>query len=127
MEPTGAKIVEFTFRISEADYVAAARLREGAMKVGPPRAIVAWVWFLLCLFAIWFAAVDAGPGHPVQAGGGRFNADSRPSPVQAPAAIRSIFRPAALLLLAWSSAPWFLLYSRGSPRLRKAYRKDPLT
>jgi hypothetical protein len=114
--------MEFTYRISEADHLAAARLRRGSMGMGRFRVLMAWVWLIVCVLVLWWADIATNPASRVQtvddSGVAVYGPPARPT-------LLSLLRPAPVFLLLWSSVPWLILYYKGTPRLRKEYWKDP--
>ena len=114
--------MEFTYRISEADHLAAARLRRSSMGRGRFRVFMAWAWLIVCVLVLWWADIATNPVSRVQ------TADDSGVAVCGPPArqtILSLLRPAPVFLLIWSSVPWIILYYKGTPRLRREYWKDP--
>lgn len=120
--------MEFTYRISEADYLAAAKLRRGAVRTkSVGKTVVFWVFILICLMVLW-AVIQRSKNQsttssPVPAQTASDSSDSASAPRRANPANVSLynFGPFVLIVAIWG----FLLYQQGPSRIRKLYRRDP--
>jgi len=124
--------MEFSYRVSEAEYFQAWKLRQKLLmsKYGVTKTILFWVFILICLSLLW--AVVQRPAH------------GRGSRTAAPAAVASSPQPSAnatsrakeesnpelhalenfgpMILLA---IVWLLVLRAGASPLRRLYREDP--
>jgi hypothetical protein len=54
--------LEFSYKLSEAEYRAARKLRKNGSTRAVPRIIFFWIFILICLMLFW--AVVSRPAHP---------------------------------------------------------------
>jgi hypothetical protein len=115
--------MEFTFKISEAEFLSAWKLRRGSSRASVRRTVLFWVFIFLCLVLLW-TVVGKGK-RPT-------GTSSQPTATQS-SAVQSTKRvslthallvntgPFFLLLAVWA----FLLVQLGPNTARRMYRKDP--
>lgn len=123
--------MEFTYRISEADYLVAARMRRRALNKNPFRLVMFWVFVVVCLMVIWSvisqATSQTAPSSVTQAQTAADHANSADSPP--PSRIMpDLFYgmgPLVVAVMVLSFLVYYNLYYNGSVRLRRLYRKDP--
>ncbi len=124
--------MEFTYRISEADYLATVKLRRRSVGRGPLKLFLAWLWILAFLIMLWFTVLlsvchsAANSNSQVQTASDSDNSVSAAPSAKPSVASLLILRAADLLVLAWFLYPWLVIFrSNGSARFRKLYRQNP--
>ena len=115
--------MEFSFRVTEKDYLAAWKLRMKASRSNVRKTVLFWVFILVCLTMLWVIVQrkaqllsqeqqQAVPSQPVSA------ADKAVSPSHA---LLVNVGPFALIAAVWV----LLLLNLGPKGIRRMYRKDP--
>ncbi|HTW79137.1 MAG TPA: hypothetical protein VME23_06335 [Terracidiphilus sp.] len=120
--------MEFSYKLTEAEYLRASKLRLKRAGKGPTfKKLLIWVLVLVCLMILWGVvtrialnpAVDGSA--PVPASSECVTATSTPPKTDAPLALLFNLGPLLLLL-----AVWFTLVTLWLPgRLRRMYQNDP--
>ena len=109
--------MEFSYRVSEADYFVARKLRLNATRnLGFPKKIILWIFILVCLMLLW-SVVMKSTQHPTQE-----NAEAATTPT-APGSRALLFNAAPFLILAGT---WVAVLFVWVPyRVRRIYNNDP--
>jgi hypothetical protein len=122
--------MEFSYRISEADYLAAAKMRRKAMSKSPFKMVVFWVFVVLCLFVIWSVISSAkletvssshAQGHTVSDSAN--SADSTPPSGTAPGLFYNMGPLVVTVVVLSFFVYYYSYYNSAGPR--RLYRKDP--
>ena len=119
--------MEFTYRISEADYLAAANLQRRDMRKGPVKAVMFWVFILVCLFTLWSIVSNGGrqsnsnSSIPNATSSEGLTTGDSPQTTGTSSALLFNVGPFLLLILVWI----ILVFWLGPIRLRSQYRIDP--
>jgi hypothetical protein len=109
--------MEFSYRISEAEYAAAFKLRSRqASGSAVVKTVMFWVFILICLMVLWTVVQHSVP-HPQPA-------EYRPS-IPSSTNVSSTVLTNSLPFLAIAGVWLFLLTRLGPRSLRRLYRKDP--
>ncbi len=119
--------MEFTYRISEADYFAAAKLRNKSMRKTALWRIMFWLFILVCMVVVWsiISRLDThAPAHSdtqPQISSDSSGETGISSTALISASVAANVIPICVLIFVWAFAIYFI----GPWRLRKLYRKDP--
>jgi hypothetical protein len=122
--------MEFSYRISETDYMRAMQLRRGpSVESRTLRTILFWVFILVCLVMLWTvverSANQRGVEAPAQtAPTSSPEATGNPAPATTTSPARALLvnvGPFVVFICAWI----FVLKRFGPTTLRRLYRKDP--
>jgi hypothetical protein len=117
--------MEFTYRISEADYLAAAKMRRASMGNATVQRVLFWCFVLVCLVVLW-GVVSRSSTHTSSNSGTQVqSSDSSSDETETPASTKTSFiynvGPFVVLVFVWGIG----FYNMGPRRLRKLYRNDP--
>ncbi len=120
--------MEFSYKLTEAEYLRASKLRlKSAGKGATVKTVLIWVFILICLMLFWGVvtrnarkpAVD--PSAPIPTSSESVTSTSTPPKTDVPLALLFNVGPFLLLL-----AVWFTLVTLWLPaRLRRMYLNDP--
>ena len=115
--------MEFSYRITEAEYVQAVHLGQKANSRSLLKVVMFWVFILVCLMLLWGVV-----GKSKQRAD---NADQQTveQPIEAhPASQETSFQKTLINVgpFVLVGGIWTLLLAGGMRRLRRIYRKDPL-
>ena len=115
--------MEFSYRISEAEYLKAWKLRTKASGSRATKTIMFWVFIMVCLFMLWAivqrqAQVPAHAQQPVVSSQTVGAAQNAPFPLRA---ILINIGPFIIILAVWG----VLLTKLGPRSVLQMYRKDP--
>jgi hypothetical protein len=122
--------MEFSYRISKADYLGAWKLRlEGRGGPHSARLIVFWMVILLCLVALWTVVQRTSPQTQTKvptptAPASRSEPAGNATPAHSASPARSLLvnlAPFVVILSVW----FFLLRRLGPTAVGSVYRKDP--
>ena len=123
--------MEFTYRISETEYLAAVKSRRRLLGGGPLKIFIAWAWILACLIMVWLAVLMPAAQRAANRDSQSQTEYSSTVPVN-PQSSRPtiasivILRILDLALLAWLLYPWLLIFRWNGPAaIRKSYWKNP--
>ena len=116
--------MEFSYKVSEAEYLSASRLGTKVPSRSTLKTVVFWLFVLLC-FMVFFSVV--------QRNGRQTDSSGQPAPAQT-SEVEPVHQAAPTRALLYNAAPivlivgfWFFVIKVILPgRLKKMYTKDPL-
>ena len=116
--------MEFTFRVSEADYLRSWKLRLNPRGSRTLKTVMFWVFILACLLLLWRvvergASTTSGTGEPGTTQ--KLEAPPQNSGTTAHALLVNV-GPFIVLVAVWV----FMIRRLGPTGVRRMYRKDPL-
>jgi hypothetical protein len=119
--------MQFTYRVSEADYQHAWKLRvKGISRSWTVKAVFFWVFILVCLMLLW-AIVSKTPQRssdsPAPVAGQSSDENSAPAEISRPSASTLLVNVGPFVLIGgiW----FFMVFQMGPRRMRRQYLKDP--
>jgi hypothetical protein len=123
--------MEFSYRVSETEYLSAWKLRRGAVRRGWALKIVLfWVFILVCLVLLWTIVKRQNRSHEGVTNApamtrSNIESETSDSPASSGSVSRKIlFNVGPFLLL---GGIWFFMLLRLGPRgIRSMYTKDPM-
>jgi hypothetical protein len=120
--------VEFSYKISEAEYIQAAALRMKTPRVKSFKAVMFWIFILVCLVLLW-RVVEKNENHmrdqTSAAQSETADLGTSDARVVEPSKTRALLvnvGPFFVLIAVWL----FLLYRLMPKGLKRAYRSDPM-
>jgi hypothetical protein len=106
--------MEFSYTVSESDYLAAWKLRRAPGLSKTLKTVMFWVFILVCLMVLWGFVTRTNATQPV--------VEPEPANSDPVHALIVNVLPFVLILCIWV----FMLIQLGPQTIRRLYRKDPL-